>query len=238
MGNYYAMELTVALALKVPVLGEVRTLSRSLLLAEHVEAEGGLFHEQHLCAVEVEDNIRFSETEITEQFVQNIVHKRAPLVIREEEGRETFAWNPSLVEVGYQVGGGALPQSIEDPRVFDWDKDTHPAATLLLHIPMLGAVEVYVVQRNDLRLSGAARHKKSELKEGELSEIWGEVQIDVLEQKVLDSSHVLFRNSASATAFSSDSFFRMLPITKGSCSEVLSTLYPLEPQPWLTGEAD
>ncbi len=236
MGAFFAMELTVALALKVPFLGEVRSLSRSLLLVEQTELEGTLFHEQKLCNIEVEDNTRFSQTEISEQFVRSITHKKVPIVLGEKDGHVTYYWDPSLVEVGYHPGGGALPEQLGDKRVYDWDNDSHPAATVLLHIPMLGEVEVYVVQRNDLRLTGVAVQRSSELKAGEASEIRGSVQVDLLEQKVLDSSHVIFRNSASATPFSSDSFFRMIPLSIGTCTEALKILYPLEPQPWLTGE--
>ena len=222
----YAYEIVLALSLQVPIIGEIRSTSRSLLFVQHSEEEGIWTHHQELCTIIVQDNIRFTQTTIPQAFIDAIPPKTIPLR-REQKGEYTHvSWDTPLHQVGFNSADGVLPSDIDDPRVYDWDKDGRAAATLLIEVPILGVVETYIVQKSDLKYYGSYLSNRA-------GAVTGAIEFEAIEQKILDATSPIFKHSASAQGIAEESYFTLIPIDAPGCEAALKALYPLSVHSWL-----
>ncbi|MCB9743764.1 MAG: hypothetical protein H6740_14285 [Alphaproteobacteria bacterium] len=222
----YAAEVIVATTATVPVMGEIRLLTHTLMRVEHVEVEGALLQRQEICAVASRDDTRMSETSMPPAFVASLPASLYPVSI-EPLGDDAWRWrwDPGPVYVGYLPSDtdSSAPESVEDPRVVDTDHDGQPAATVRLSIPLLGDADLYTVHRNHVRMDGVMRDGVIE----------GSVRILGIEQLTVGASRALFAHSARVAPVSAQSSFRMWPVeAEVDCAQLAAGWTPA-PHPWL-----
>jgi hypothetical protein len=109
-----------------------------------------------------------------------------PVELAWEDGGWRYRADLGTEHVGWRPDDGALPTDGSDPRVFDWDRDGRPAATIRLVVPVAPDGELYVVQRGHSVLDG--RVVTAERAEGA-------IDVRVFEQAVLEARPGFLRRS-------------------------------------------
>ncbi len=203
----YGMELVVATFARVPVLGESRGSSVSLLLVDLAEGpDGQLRATQQVCTVEMRGAGERAQMRLSDGFLR-AQGKKSWTVRLAEDG--AMVADLGVDHVGFAPSGrdSPVPKRATDPGVIDWDKDGRPGATILLRAPVLGDVELYVAQRAHVRLRGRA------LPEGGAE---GAVEVLRFEQHTIGSSHRLFDTSPEMWPDPGASGFALWPAPPGT----------------------
>lgn len=221
----YGVEIVVATTANVPVMGEIRLLTRTLMRVELSWDGETLTQRQEVCRVISQDDTRVAKTELPEAFARSLTPRSYPVTVTQGADGLRYGWDPGPVYVGYAPEGGqqAVPRSVDDPRVADTDGDGRPAATVHLTVPVLGATELYTVHRNHIALDG---HQEGE-------EIRGSVTIRAIEQLTVGASRTIFNHSAEVSPVSEQSSFRMWPLPEGEDCAALRAGWTPAPHPWL-----
>ncbi|MCB9759058.1 MAG: hypothetical protein H6739_04395 [Alphaproteobacteria bacterium] len=212
----YGLEVTVANVTTVPVLGETRVFTRSLLLVDFEVVDGVLIQRQRLCAVAVDDDARLSSTVIPPAFIAAFPHQQHAVSLEREGGAWRYHADPGPVYIGFDPAqtGGPLPQEVDSVGVVDWDGDGAPGATVNLVVPVLGAIDLYIAQAGHSLLNGAV------LADGSIA---GHVEIRTLDQRTLGASHRLFHTSPAIRPVPALSTFRLAPLEPGmDCADLAS----------------
>ncbi|MCB9745833.1 MAG: hypothetical protein H6741_06400 [Alphaproteobacteria bacterium] len=224
LATAYAAEIIVATIATVPVLGEIRLLTHTLMRMQPSVVDGQLTLRQEVCAVATQDDTRLSQTTMPAAFVRALPAARYPVEVEPlTEDSWRFAWDPGPVHVGYlpTPEDAGLPEAVDDPRVADTDQDGQPAATVLLSIPVLGDSELYTVHRNHVRVEGVMRGGVLE----------ASVEILDIAQLTVGASRPLFAYSAEVSPVSEQSSLRMWPTTEGC--EALAERWTPAAHPWV-----
>jgi hypothetical protein len=175
LAGTWELDLVIASLTHVPVLGELRTRSRSLLRVEVTDTPTGPVAHQRVCTSEVLDRAGLARTILPPAFVRSIPDRRYALTlgpdgrVQADLGVEATGW----------TGEGALPTSAEDPRVRDADHDGRPGATVLVEVAPFGTGHVQFVHRGHSRLDGRRMTNGT---------IEGAVLVDLLEQQTIGAT--------------------------------------------------
>jgi len=215
----------VASVAKVPLMGKVHILSRSLLLATLTETEAGFVQHQQLCEVHVEDDVRISQTLIPASFVRAMPPVTYPARIDRKTG--AYFADPGGYVVGYDpaLSPDGVPKKKKDPSVVDSDHDGHPGATVILKIPLFGRVDLYIAQRGHQQFVGKLADGK----------IRGDIVIIETLMNTLGASNPLFSMQSNSDVRPAFSGFRMEPIDPSwGCSELIQG-WVYEPSAWTKG---
>lgn len=221
----WGLEVDVASLAKVPLMGKVHILTRSLLRATLTETETGLVQQQQLCEVHVEDDVRISQTFIPQSFVRSMPPVTYPARIDPETG--AYFADPGGYVVGYDasLSPDAVPKKKNDPAVIDSDHDGHPGATVILKVPLFGRVDLYIAQRGHQQFVG-------KLVDGKIR---GEIVIIETLMNTLGASNRLFAMQSNSDVRPSFSGFRMEPIdVSWGCSQLIKG-WVYEPSAWTEG---
>ncbi|MCB9791930.1 MAG: hypothetical protein H6741_04310 [Alphaproteobacteria bacterium] len=213
-GAPYGMEVMVATSTTVPVLGDTHVYTRSLLLVEYSPVAEGLLQRQTLCAVEIDDDARLSDTLIPPAFIRSFPVQRNVVQLSEQGAGWGFVSDPGPVHVGFDArsSGGGVPQELDSPGVLDWDKDGVPGATVKLVVPVLGDIELYIAQTGHTILRGQL---------SAAGEVQGQVDLTYFEQHTLGASNRLFHTSPATRFVPEQSYFRIAPLEAGASCESL-----------------
>lgn len=198
----YALELRIVSETRVPIVGWRRTETRSYATVRFEPDGEGWSQVQTACAVEVDGGrvsfpARFVESLPTQQFG-----------IRFDGPSYSAAPEPSYVGVMGPVA--ELPTEPGDPRVFDQDGDGEPGVTVLLDLPVFGAVEAHIVQ------AGSSVYR-GEVVDGA---IVGRVDVSRLEQETLSATNRMFARSLPTRVIPGASSFRILPDPDLACRDL------------------
>jgi hypothetical protein len=205
----YGMELVTATRAKVPVLGQTKGASHNLLLVDVIDdGAGGLVQEHRPCAVAMR-GAGSAAMVIPEAFLKASGVKRYPIRVTPEGA---YTADLGADHVGYDPRRGALPTALTDAAVTDWDADGRPAATIRLDLPVIGEVELYVVQHAHLALSGAVAADGS---------VKGAVRFEAFAQRTLGASHKMFDASPEMWPDPAASSFWMAPVPAGTTCATL-----------------
>lgn len=218
VGQPYLLEVVVVSSAAVPILGRTNIHTRSLLLATIDEENGQLTQTQHLCAVQVSDDARLSDTVIPPSFIANFPVQQYTVNLRSDGEGWRYVADPGPVSVGYRPAPALpIPQEPEDTRVYDWDRDGNPGATVYLVVPVLGDVEIYVAQLGHTLFSGAVSEGGS---------VRGSVNIAAFDQHTIGASNAIFHASPPVTQVPASSFFNLTPLEGADCAAVLKQAGP------------
>lgn len=209
----YAMRLETATVAKVPVLGRTRGGSVSWLLGE-LAVDGGRAWTWRTCSVEMTGASGKARMGLSPAFVAAMGTKRLTAELDPAPGGWRFALDMGEDHVGYDPGRtDALPVDRADPAVIDWDGDGQPAATVDLSVPVLGAVELYVVQRAHVRLDGHTDAATGQTR--------GRVAFTRFEQRTLGASHRMFDANPEMWPDPEHSGFELRPLAPGAgCGDI------------------
>lgn len=184
-GRWFQEQVTTALA-KVPVYGEVSTKTRAWLIVD-VEQDGfALKTTSRICDIEIQSGFSRVRTEIPRAYLNAMDARPRPARL-ERHGQVWRLIQPARLEImGARLEDprkDPLPESADDPRVFDQDRDGSPGVTVRVRGLISG--EIFLVQRAWNLLRGTLK---------------GQDQIDGLvqwhtEQVVLGATHRLLRTS-------------------------------------------
>lgn len=212
----YALELVVATATQVPVMGETLVYTRSLSQVDVFVQDGVTYQTQRLCSVTVEDNNRLADTRIPDAFIASFpVQTYAVSLTPLAAGGFAYFADPGSVSIGFdpKLTAGKVPAAPDDPHLLDYDGDGKPGATVNLVVPMLGAVELYIAQRDHSVMSG-------EVQDGAVR---GEVDVRFFSQRTLAASNSLFHANPPMRHLD-ESWFRLSPAPGMGCKQLAATL--------------
>lgn len=117
--------------------------------------------------------------------------------------------------VGYDpaVTGGALPQRANAPGVLDHEGDGNPGATVIVDVPVFGAMEIYIAQQAHTSLHGRVAEDGS---------LGGQLTGHVLEQRTLGATNPLMRVSPRMRPDPDRSHWWMVPVPSGTTCETVA----------------
>lgn len=198
----YAMELRLASATRLPLLGSQRSVTTSLMLVD-VERSGGGWTQRHrVCDVRVRGSAGMRMI-VPDAFVRGLAVRRYPAVLADGAQGVRYTADMGIEAIGFDPAatGGALPRQADDPGVRDSDRDGSPGATVEIRMPAAGRARLYIVQRSHLVLSG---------RETGPDRIEGGVQVLVQEQRTLGADPGFFARTPRIRAEPSRSGFTLV----------------------------
>ena len=175
LAGTWELELVIASLTHVPVLGELRTRSRSVLRVEVTDTPTGPVAHQRVCSSEVMDRAGLARTILPPAFVRSIPDRTYALLL----GADGTVHADLGVEATGWTGEGALPTDAADPRVRDMDGDGRPGATVLVEVAPFGTGHVQFVHRGHSMLTGRRTGADT---------VEGGVVVALLEQQTIGAS--------------------------------------------------
>jgi hypothetical protein len=196
------MELRLASATRLPLLGSQRSVTTSLMLVDVERAGGGWTQRHRVCDVRVKGSAGVRMI-VPDAFVRGLAVRRYPAVLADGAQGVRYTADMGIEAIGFDPAatGGALPLQAHDPGVRDSDRDGSPGATVEIRVPAAGRAKLYIVQRSHLVLSG---------RETAPDRIEGGVQVLVQEQRTLGADPGFFARTPRIRAEPSRSGFTLV----------------------------
>ncbi len=194
---------------RVPVIGRIRSVTVTRSVAEVVrDGDGWSLVQLEVCSVEIEGGTSFTRTHVPEAFLAAVPATRAPMVVvGDGDGWRVHA-DLGVASVGYDGSADAsLPASVDDPRVYDWDGDGRPGATIEVSITGVGRHAIDVVQRARVVLDGFV---------GRDGTLEGGARTPLLESVVLVADHPFLRQMPEVIPDDAASSFSLVPVAAGA----------------------
>jgi hypothetical protein len=155
LGGRWAQLQVTTLQIEVPVLGEVVTTTKALLLFDLRQERERLHWKETVCQIDVDDGTPLVKTVLPPAFARAVSGvRRSARIIRDEAGYRLHQAKQFVVQ-GARLGdvrGEPLPTGVDDERLSDGDEDGKPGLTVVVKGIVSG--EMYVVQRDWTSLSG------------------------------------------------------------------------------------
>ncbi len=193
----WRMEVVVTTRVDIPVLGEIRSRTYNRLRVDVFRGPDGWMQRHRLCEARIVVPEHYGKTTLPPAFIEAMPSPVYRIELRDDGSYEA---DPGPVAVGFRDDGGAMPETVRDPRVLDWDRDGLPGATILVDVPLLGHAVLQVVQRGHMRYRGARTGPDS---------FAGTAQTLRMEQRTLASSHPLLGRSLASEPVDGESSFVM-----------------------------
>lgn len=156
-GQWVMTQKTVSIA-DVPVVGEVRSTTRAVVLYRLKHDGDRLYGEGTLCSLSIDSGSTMVRTIIPEAFRKAVERSTLEATLKVEGGQLRLRQGRKWQVVGARLDNparDALPTGPSDPRVYDQDQDGHPGVTV--KVDGLVSGEIYVVQRSWSELEGIQR---------------------------------------------------------------------------------
>jgi len=155
-GRWALLQISSALA-QIPIVGMDTRTTYTVLLVDHSQKDGLWEARMEVCLLRIEAETTLVRTVIPDAFVAALEPFVRPVELAiQEDGLVRYvqpdlwqAWGADLPDPQFD----SLPNSPEDPRVTDPDKDGRPGLTVRVTGLMTG--ELYVVQRRMNSLEGS-----------------------------------------------------------------------------------
>jgi hypothetical protein len=148
------MQIVVtATTVRLPVLGEVRSVTSALLRMDIEQQDRELTIRRRACALDVDSGTSMVQTLVPDAFVEAIPRTRSRARLTHTElGWRVDGWQEREV-VGMRDEGTTMPADDRDPRVVDGDRDGAPGVSIRVRGLVSG--EVWVAQRTVSRFRTA-----------------------------------------------------------------------------------
>ena len=153
-GTWAQLQIVSTFA-EVPLVGQVKTLSKAVVRWQVEATEAGFLAKETVCSLALESDTELAQTVVPAAFVQSIAQAQKNFTV-------DFGESPPLVSIPkvVQVHGAVLdnpledemPISADDPRVLDQDEDGNPGMTVFVTGLIDGAI--YILQRNSSQGDG------------------------------------------------------------------------------------
>jgi hypothetical protein len=167
-----------------------------------------------VCAARFEGAVPGVRVEMPPRFVAALGAHSYPIALWSDGGGWSYRADLGVEYVGWRRDDDApLPGRADDPRIYDWDGDGRPAATIRVSLPIVPLGELYVVQRAHSvlrgRVVGAGR-------------IEGWIDVPLFEQAVVAARPGFLRRSPRATQDPGRSRFLLERVPAGAtCGDVV-----------------
>lgn len=206
-------ELVLTSTYRIALVTRFTNTATTHLLVD-IEQEGReLEFKTQVCRIELDDTAPGFRPEISDDFRRSLPEGRRRATLTPRNGEWAIqvhrAWDVQGVRMS-DPDHESLPDSPDDPRVFDQEGDGRPGFTVAIHGPLGGTIQL--ARRNWDHLSGRVHNPDS---------ISGKV-IWQSEQVVLDASRRLLRTSPTTTPDLDRSTFRMRRIPPNTTCDDLS----------------
>ncbi len=211
----WRMTLRVANKAAIPVLGDTTVWSVSTFLANITEHRGRYTQHHVTCDIDTKSTRRIAEHVLPIAFVKAMPEKTYPLELNQIGDTLNYHGDLGEIHIGYDPlrTGGKLPEKgREEGVLLDWDGDGEVGATVLLKVPVLGRVEVYLIQDTHVVMHGTVVNQDL---------IYGRVELPTLEQRIVDASNLLMRGNPRIHPDPANSSFRMTRLPLGTTCEDL-----------------
>jgi hypothetical protein len=199
---------------RIPFFGSSKSSSKSVSLVE-IRRNGDSYIQSHkVCDFRVLEDSAMIKMVFPEKFIAALAEHSYPVIVEKDEKGWRYRADLGVERIGYRPTGPdeTLPTKTDDPRVFDWDDDGHPGATLKLSVPLLPDGELYVVQRGQSILSGRL------VKPGKIE---GGIEVRQFAQQVLDAWPGFLAKSPEITPEPKESRFTLSQVPEGSSCDTL-----------------
>lgn len=208
----WALHMEVVTSNDVPLVGSMTSRALTIVRAR-LKREGQSWTLKHtVCG----SNIRgpLMKARVPPSYTRAAGAKSYPVSLVPRDGELLLEADTGRFSAGFR-SECELPRSADDPCVTDWDADGNPGATVQVKIPILPWSEVYLVQRNHVKLRGAVRSE---------SRIEGALDVSDLGTTVIGASRRMLERSPSARIVPGASRFVMTRLADDAgCAEVLAT---------------
>jgi len=210
----YRMEMIMASTTRIRFFGTSKSASKSVSLVE-IRRDGGALVQSHkVCDFRVLEDSAMIKMIFPDKFIAALSNHSYPIRLEKDAQGWRYRVDLGLERIGYKAGGadGALPARIDDPAVYDWDGDGHPAATLKLSVPLLPDGELYVVQQGHSILNGRITQPGN---------VEGAIEYKSFAQRVLGAWPAFLNQSPEITPEPRESRFALTPMPPGSTCETV-----------------
>jgi hypothetical protein len=210
----YRLEMIMATVSHLPFFGRSKSASKSVSLVEIKRNGTGLLQSHRVCDFRVLDDSAMIKMVFPDKFVAALAKHTYPIQLEKDGEGWHYRADLGIEQIGYHAGDGdtKLPTEENDPAVYDWDDDGHPAATLKLSVPLLPDGELYVVQRGHSVLTGRVTRP---------GKVEGGIEVLSFQQRVLDARPGFLRQSPDIVADPKESRFTITPVPDGSTCDSL-----------------
>ncbi len=190
---------------KLPVVKDYVALTRSVAVLELRYDGKRLVGTGPLCSVELAGSSSMVRMELPPAFQRSLPPVRIDATLKKQGDSVRFEQAPQTVVVGARLGDPIrekLPESADDARVVDQDRDGRPGVTVRVHGIVSG--EVFVVQRSTSQLRGVQDEKGFS----------GQV-IFQNEQSVVGATSPFLKGNRASEPTREGSWFRLERLAKG-----------------------
>lgn len=199
--RWYLFTLRTITVATVPVLGDLQTVTESVMVAHLEQVDGFLQGRNEICDITIQGATDLARTVLPVAFVKGVPTGPYRLQLTEEGGQTRLSGELAVVHVGYDPALGPLPSTLEDPSVVDTDGDGQPGATVVVDIKMLGPFEIYLAQRSQVHVDW----------------VWSDAgfsgvsSLPVMEQAIIGSEHPLLSTAPVLETTAGDFTLEPLP---------------------------
>ena len=154
LAGTWALEVIVTSSSRAPIIGEVRSASRSRMLVKVTEQGGAWNQHQEVCTSSLEGGSKLAKTVIPPAWVKAMRPQAYTVTLVATEEGWAYVADTGVQTIGYDAALGPLPARGADAQVVDADEDGHPGATVFIEVPGFGRGEIYIAHRGHSRLEG------------------------------------------------------------------------------------
>jgi hypothetical protein len=204
----YRLEMRFSSHADLPLIGAVRSTTVSTSLVDIRARDGALEQAHRVCAARFEGAVPGVRVEMPSRFIAALGTHAYPVALSWDGAEWRYHADLGVEYVGWHRDDAAvLPERPDDPRVYDWDGDGRPAATLRLSVPIAPGGELYVVQRAHSVLDGRVVAP---------GRVEGRIDVPLFEQAVIGARPGFLRRSPKATQDGERSRFVLERVAAGA----------------------
>jgi hypothetical protein len=209
----YRLEMSIASHASMPLLGKSESTTVSISLVELRALPDGLRQSHRVCDARLEGSVPFVRLEMPPQFIAALGTRDYPITLVADADGWRYRADLGVEHVGWRPDDGPLPTRVDDPRIYDWDGDGRPAATLRLAVPIAPDGELLVVQRGHSVLEGGVVGR---------DRVAGRIDVRHFEQAVVAARPAFLRRSPAVTQDPARSRFTLERVADGTtCAELV-----------------
>lgn len=220
LSGTWRVDLRVVHEAKVPILGLVQVDSRQVNLAVVEAGPTGWVQRHEPCDLQSTSPTALAATSFPPRFIAAIPRKEYQVTLLEQGGSWVYRADYGFHAIGFDplASPQGMPTTADDPGVRDADRDGQPGATIEVHVPLLGTVEVYLVQQAHTLVTGPVTVGA----DGRVGAIGGSLAMLRSGQNTLSASNRLFAHNPQARFLPELSGFSMERVATGTtCDAVM-----------------
>ena len=209
----YVLQMDTVTEAKIPMWGEMETVTRSTMLASIAAGPEGWVQSHKVCDVRIENASNVARTVLPQAFIDAMPEVSYPVIFTADGNDWGYAADMGRVDVGFDPAQvGAVPVTSDGTGVIDWDSDGSPGATVEIDVPVFHNVKLQIAQRSHAILAGKVNSE---------GHIVGFANLVEFEQAVLGASNRFFNHAPDITPIADLGRFSLRPVPAETTCESL-----------------